>query len=152
MRRTIRGIRFLVIFGTPLLAFGLLFVCFMAATICFDACPPESELATTIAARIIDAAPIALIGAVPVAFAWLLCLVQLARARRWGPLAALALAVPLVASLMLAVLFASTGGQLLPTTWAAHNAGWDVAFQRSVLLLLLWPVATFVATFALPRH
>jgi hypothetical protein len=62
----------------------------------------------------------------------------------------LALALPLAAILALAVLYTSTGGHLLPTTWTTHNVGWDATFQRSLMLLLLWPVATFVATFALP--
>ena len=150
MRRTIGSIRFLVLFGMPVLAFGLLFVGFMAATICIDACPAESELAATIAARIIDAAPVALLSAVLVALAWILCLVQFARAGRWGAVAALALALPLAAILSLAVLYVGTSGHLLPTTWATHNVGWDATFQRSLLLLLLWPIATFVATFALP--
>src|SRR5258708_790311 len=150
MRRTIGSIRFLVLLGMPVLAFGLLFVGFMAATICVDACPAESELPATIGARILDAAPTALLSAVLVAWAWILCLVQFARAGRWGALAVLALALPLVAILALAVLYTSTSGHLLPTTWAAHNVGWDATFQRSLLLLLLWPVATFVATFALP--
>lgn len=150
MRHTVRGIRFLALVGTPVLAVGLLFVAFRAATICFDTCPDESDLAAVIAARIFDAAPIALVGAMPAALAWVLCLVQFARARRWVPLVALALALPLVASLTLALQYMSTQGQVLPTTWAAHNVGWDATFQRSLLLLLLWPVATFAATFALP--
>jgi hypothetical protein len=84
MRRPSRGIRFLVLFGMPVLTFGLLFVGFMAATICVDTCPAESELAATIGARIVDAAPTALLSAVLVAWAWILCLVQFARAGRWG--------------------------------------------------------------------
>jgi hypothetical protein len=149
MRRTIRDIRFLALFGAAVLAFGLLFVSFMAAAVCVDSCPTDSELAATIAARIVDAAPLALISAAPAALAWVLCLVQFARAGRWGPLAALALALPLVAILALVVLYTSTGGYPLPTTWAMHSVGWDATFQRSLLLLLLWPGATFVASFAL---
>ena len=64
-------------------------------------------------------------------------------------MAALALALPLATLLALAVLYTSTSGHLLPTTWATHNVGWDGVFLRSLLLLLLWPIATFVATFAL---
>lgn len=149
MQRSIRDIRFLVLAGTPVLAFGLLFLGFNADALCFDNCPPESELAATIAARITDAAPIAAISAVPVALAWILCLVQFARAGRRAALAALALALPLVALLALAVLYAGTSGHLLPATWATRGAGWDGVFLRSLALLLLWPVATFIATFAL---
>src|SRR5215467_13894676 len=84
--------------------------------------------------RLADAARLALLGAVPVALAWILCRVQRARARRWGVLAALALALPLVTILGLAVLDTSTSGHLLPAAWATHNAGRDARFQRSLLL------------------
>jgi hypothetical protein len=61
-----------------------------------------------------------------------------------------------VAALSLSLFYASTGGTWLPTTWAArYNGwgwGWNIAFERSLALLLLWPVATFVATFALRRR
>ena len=143
-----RSIRILILAGAPLLAFGLWFLALSAALLCYDMCPPESSLATSIAGRIADAAPTVIICAVPMALAWILCLVQLVRARRPGALAALALALPLAAALSLSVFYVSTGGHLLPTTWA-DNPGWDFAFQCSLVLLLLWPVATFVATFAL---
>jgi len=146
-----RGIRFLVLLGAPLLALGLGFVALDAASICFDNCPPESDLAATIAARIGDGAPIAVICAVPVALAWIICLVQFARAGHWGALATLALTLPVAALLSLFVLYATTNGHLLPTTWSEHNVGWDGAFQRSLALVLLWPIAIFVATFALHR-
>ena len=113
-------------------------------SLCFDNCPPESEMATTIARRIAIDAPITITCAVPVTVAWILCLVQLVRTGRRG--AAVALALPL-AALSLAALYVSTGGHLLPTTWAEHSS-WDTTFVHSLELLLLWPLATFVATFA----
>jgi hypothetical protein len=64
-------------------------------------------------------------------------------------LAALALALPLAAALSLFTWHVSTDGQLLPTTWLAHSSGWDATFAGSLELMLLWPVAIFVATFAL---
>jgi hypothetical protein len=147
-----RTIRILVVAGTPLLALGLFYLDFETAFICYDMCPPESALAATIAARIADGAPVALICAVPVALAWVLCLVQLARAQRRRELAALTLALPCAVALSLFLLYVRTSGQLLPTTWLVHNAGWDTTFVTSLGVVLLWPVAIFIATFALRRR
>ena len=152
MQGSLRGIRVLLVGGTLLLAFGLFFLDFSAAFICFDSCPPESDLAASIADRVTGAIPIALICAAPVALAWVLCLVYFGQARRWGALVVLALALPLSTALSLSAWYVGTDGHLFPTTWAEHNAGWDGTFERSLLLLLLWPVATFVATFLLRHH
>jgi len=90
---------------------------------------------------------------VPAALGWILCLVQLVRTERQRVAVALALALPLVCALSLLLFYASTGGTWVPTSWAArYNGwgwGWDVSLGRALGLLLLWPVATFAATFAL---
>jgi hypothetical protein len=147
-----RGIRILVLISALLMAFGLFSMALRTAFICYDNCPPESELAATLAQRITDATPTTLLFAAPMVLAWMLCLVQLARAgRRWTAVA-LAAALPVTAALALGYWSVSTRGHLLPTTWLAHNTGWNGIFDSSLALLLLWPVATFVATFALRQR
>jgi len=138
------AIRILVLAGTPLLAIGLLFLYLHSAFDCWGGCP-ESEDPTLARSRVEDVS-LAIISAAPVVVAWILCLVQLVRIGRRAVAVALALALPLVAVLSLWLFYASSGGTWRPTTLAT------IAFERLLGLLLLWPVATFVATFALRRR
>jgi hypothetical protein len=142
-------LRLLVGIGALLQAMGLWYLIVRVDLLCYDMCPEKSALAATVAARFSDAAPFALLFALPMGVAWLLCLVQLARLRHWAVLILLALALLAVAGLALLVFVHGTGGQALPTTWARMNLVWNVPFQQAMALLLLWPLATFAATFAL---
>lgn len=145
MRRTIR---ILVLVGTPLLAIGLILLDFSAAPHalidCWGPCP-EPTIASTFAGQPIDDISLAILCAKPVAVAWILCLIHLVRMGRWGVAATLALALPILAALSLSRFYATNDGTWLPNT-AAMNT-----FMRSLALLLLWPVATFVATFAVRK-
>jgi hypothetical protein len=145
MRRTIR---ILVLAGTPLLAIGLVLLDFSAASFpifdCWGPCP-ESTLATALAGRPIQDVPLAILSVVPVVVAWILCLVQLVRIGRWGVAAALALALPVLAALSLSRFYATNDGTWLP------NAAATSTFAHSLALLLFWPVATFLATFAVRK-
>jgi hypothetical protein len=150
-----RAIRILDLIGIPVLALGLAFLDLLAGFACWEGCS-DADLAPAITARLGSAVPIALISAVPVTVAWVDCLIQLMRQDRRGVAVALALALPLAATLALALFYVSTGGTWIPTSWAArYNGwgwGWDVALGRALALLLLWPAATFAATFALRRR
>jgi hypothetical protein len=147
-----RGIRFLALAGIPLLLFGILFLVFLVDFACWEGCP-DADLGPAITDRLAGGLPLLLLSAIPVALGWILCLVQLVRIGRRGVAVALALTLPLACSLSLLLFYASTGGTWVPTSWAARYTGWgwgwDVSLGRSLALLLLWPVATFAATFAL---
>jgi hypothetical protein len=144
MRRTIC---ILVLVGTPLLAISLILLDFSAASSPFLDCwgPCEHDIASTLAGERIDDISLAILSAKPVAVAWILCLVQLVRIGRWGVAAALALALPVLAALSLPRFYAANDGTWLPNTAAMST------FEHTLALLLLWPVATFVATFALRK-
>jgi hypothetical protein len=72
--------------------------------------------------------------------AWILCLVQLVRAGQWGVAVAIALALPLAAALALWLYYRGTAG-----TWNPHHG----SSLDPLCMLLLWPLAIFIATFAL---
>jgi len=138
-------IRLLVFVGTPLLAIGVAYLIFLGAFACYDGCS-ASQQAAAVTERVTGVAPFTILSAVPVTVAWMLCLVQLVRTGRRGVAVALALALPLAAALSLSLYYRGTADTWNPTHLAA------VAAERSVGVLLLWPVATFVATFALRRR
>jgi hypothetical protein len=140
-------IRLLVFVGTPLLAIGVAYLILLGAFACYDSgCGSASQQAAAVAERVTGVAPFTILCAVPVTVAWMLCLVQLVRTGRRGVAVALALALPLAAALSLSLYYRGTAGTWNPSHLAA------VAAERSVGVLLLWPVATFVATFALRRR
>jgi len=137
-------IRVLVLVGTPLLAIGLAYLLLLSAFACGNGCS-ESQNAAAVAERATAVAPFTILSAVPVSVAWILCIAQLVRAGRRRVAVALALALPLVAALSVWFYHDSTAHTWLPSHLARIN------LYRLVGLPLLWPVATFVATFALHR-
>ena len=147
-----RGIRFLVLAGIPLLLFGILYLILLVEFACWEGCP-DADLGPAIMDRLAAGIPITLLSAVPVTLAWILCLVQLVRIGRRRVATALALTLPVLGALSLLLFYASTGGTWVPLSWAARYKGWgwgwNVSFERSLELLLLWPVAIFATTFAL---
>jgi hypothetical protein len=151
-----RGIRFLVLAGMPLLLFGILYLVLLVEFACWEGCS-DADLGPAITDRLAGGSIAVFLTAIPVSLGWILCLVQLVRLERQRVAIALALALPLVCALSLILFYVSTGGIWVPTSWAArYNGwgwGWSVSLGRSLGVLLLWPVATFAATFALKeRH
>jgi hypothetical protein len=144
-----RAIRILVLVGGPLLALAEVSAILSAGFICYDSCPPESDLASALASRLERSAPLFVAAVVLIGAAWILCLRALARASRWWLMGLLAAALPLVVAVALALVLTATDGKLLPTTWYEHNTGWSGAVDQAAAVLLLWPLATFLATFAL---
>ena len=71
-----RAIRILVLAGTPLLVIGLVNLDFDVGFACYDGCP-DADRAAIIALRLAVDIPLAIIRAVPVTVAWILCLVQM---------------------------------------------------------------------------
>jgi hypothetical protein len=136
-------IRLLVFVGTPLLAIGLAYLILLGAFACWDGGCSESQQAAAVAERVAGVAPFTILSAVPVTVAWILCIVRLERTGRRGVAVALALALPLVAALSLWFFYVNTADTWLPTHLASSS------LYRLLGLVLLWPVATFVATFAL---
>jgi hypothetical protein len=96
-----------------------------------------------VAEAVTGAAPFAILCPVPVTVAWILCLIQLVRAGHRGVVVAVALALPLAAALSLWLYYTGTVG-----TWNPHHLAGTTSY-RLLGLVLLWPLATFVATFAL---
>ena len=107
-------------------------------------CPPESLLATALQARLLDFATLCIPCALAFAIGWVLCLVALARARRWGWLAAEVLSVPAGVGLALLVALSLGGGHLFPTTWRTY-ATWRNGVLLPLPPLLLGPLVTIVA-------
>jgi hypothetical protein len=138
--------------GSLLLAAAAAFSIFNEGFICYDSCPPESELASALAHRLASTAPLLLPGALLIAGAWGLCLFALARVRRWMPLAFLILALPVSVALALGEVLRATGGKFFPTTWYSHNANWSPALSVAALLLFIWPGAILLASLAVPRR
>jgi hypothetical protein len=140
-------IRLLIFVGTPLLAIGVASLILLGAFTCSDSgCGSAAQQAAAVTERVTAVAPFTILSAVPVTVAWIVCLVQLVRTRHRAVAGALALALPLAAALSLSLYYTGTAGTWNPTHLAAFAA------ERSVGVLLLWPVATFVATFTVRRR
>ena len=142
-----RAIRILDLAGILLLVVGLVDLVFDVGFACYDSgCGSASAKAAVVAELLARDIPLAILSAVPVTVAWILCLVQLVRTGHRGVALALALTLPLVAALSLWLFHTWTGG-----TWRLEILAGGL-FERLLGLLLLWPVATLVATFALRRR
>jgi hypothetical protein len=137
-------IRLLVLVGTPLLEIGVAYLIFLGAFTCYDSgCGSASGEAAAVADAVTGAAPFTFLSALPITVAWILCLVQLIRAGHRGVAVAVALALPLAAVLSLWLYYTGTVG-----TWNPHHLAGVTTYQL-LGVLLLWPLAIFVATFAL---
>jgi len=140
-------IRILDLVGTLLLLTGLANLDFDVGFACYDSgCGSTSGKAAVIADLLARDIPLAILSAVPVTVAWILCLVQLVRTGYRVVAVALALVLPLDAALSVWLFHTWTGG-----TWQLDILSGD-AQQRLLELVLLWPIAIFVATFALRRR
>lgn len=111
--------------------------------------PPGSDLAAAIGTRLAQSAPSLLSGVMLLVCAWVLCLVELARARCWLAMGALILALPIGLALSLGIVLRAAGNEPLPTTWSAHGR-WGAALPGAALLLFIWPLAIFLASYAAP--
>jgi hypothetical protein len=137
-------IRLLILVGTPLLVIGVAYLILVGAFTCYDSgCGSESGEMAAVAESMTGVAPFTIICAVPVTLAWIMCLVHLVRAGHRGVAVALAFALPLAAALSLWLYYTGTVG-----TWNPHHLA-SITSYRLLGALLLWPLATFAATFAL---
>jgi hypothetical protein len=145
-----RSVLVLTIAGSVGLACGGFGTILSTVSICFDECPSESELASTLLDRFANAAGLLLPGLLPLLAAWVLSLVVFARHRRWPWAATVFLALPLSLALSVATILRATGGHLLPVNWT-QNAFWGPSLTPALLLLFIWPLVILFASFALPR-
>jgi hypothetical protein len=142
-----RAIRILDLAGILLLVVGLVNLVFDVGFACYDSgCGSASAKAAVVAELLARDIPLAILSAVPVTVAWILCLVQLVRTGHRGVAVTLALVFPLVASVSVWLFHTWTAGTWRPDILAGITA------ERLLGLVLLWPVATFVATFALRKR
>ena len=118
--------------------------------ICYDICPPEDGLAAALAQRLTWYWDCLLPGVLALMIAWLLCLVQLGRTRRWVRFFAV-LFMPLVgvALAVVAALFAADG-HLLPTTWTVFSS-WGARKYLVLPPLLLGPLTIILVCHALDK-
>jgi hypothetical protein len=147
---TKRSVLVLTIAGSAGLVCGGFGTILSTVSICYDECPPESELASTLFDRFVHAAGLLLPGLLPILAAWVLSLVVFVRHRRWPWAAAVFLALPLSLALSVGTILRATGGHLLPINWT-ENAFWGPSLTPALLLLFIWPLVILFASFTLPR-
>jgi hypothetical protein len=145
-----RSVLVLTIAGSVGLACGGLGTILSTVSICYDECPPESELASTLLERFASAAGLLVPGLLPLLAAWVLSLVVFVRFRRWPWAAAVFLALPLSLALSVGTILRATGGHVLPVNWT-QNAFWGPSLTPALLLLFIWPLAILLASRSLPH-
>jgi hypothetical protein len=131
--------------GALLLVVGLENLLLDVGFACYDSgCGSAAGKAAVVADLLARDIPLAILSAAPVTVAWIVCLVQLVRTGHRGVAVTLALVLPFLASVSVWLFHTLTLG-----TWRLDILAADDV-SRLLGLVLLWPVATFVASFA-PR-
>jgi hypothetical protein len=123
---------------------------FVLDFVCYDMCPPEDQLANALAQRLTWYWEHWLPGGLALTLAWILCLVQLGRARHWRTLLIVLLAPFASVGLSALVALWAADGHLLPTTWRAFS-DWGARDLLVLPPLLLGPLAIMWACLALER-
>jgi hypothetical protein len=115
----------------------LQFVCANAA------CPSNADPSARLAAQLRQDASAALLGALLLALAWLICLAAHWRADHgWGFFAVL-LALPLGLWLASTAALGATDGRPFPATWEAFGT-WRSALWAALLMSLIGPLVTIL--------
>lgn len=138
--------------GTVTFAGAVALTFFALDFLCYDMCPPESDLAATLSDLMARWIGTWLPGMVLFGIAWVLCLILLARNRHWVWLVAVLLAPAAGVGLAVLAAFHAADGHLFPTTWYVHGS-WGAQKWLAFPPLLLGPLATILAGHVLrPRR